>query len=250
MRKRKNGRQEQKRWIRLSKEGERFWTLELAVESGQKILHHAIDLGFFPSSLKEPMLCSDCSTEDAPKMMKTDMDMNWRCSKCGDRKTLRTALSEEEQKMWLDRMPLRKQLCAIWHLCNGESVDKTATLVSADSRPIYDIYKRLINVVNVIMTAENDTMQIGGKNVECEADEVALRCIHDKQDGEEGVWWIRYFGMAKRGSTKMYLFLLEDRFVKHAGQGGGGALSIRELIRALSFIRMSDLPNGSGTLFI
>ena len=39
--------------------------------------------------------------------------------------------------------------------------------------------------------------------------------------------------MIKRGGSRMYLHLLPDRFVKNAGQGGGGALSDAELHAAL-----------------
>ena len=47
------------------------------------------------------------------------------------------------------------------------------------------------------------------------------------------MWWIRFFGLVARGSTRIYLAQLEERFAVASGQGGGGALSVDELIRVL-----------------
>ena len=70
--------------------------------------------------------------------------------------------------------------------------------------------------------------------MECEVDEIALRCVarHSKE-GVDGVWWLRFFGMARRGSSKVSLAPVEDRFAASSGQGGGGSLSTEELVRVL-----------------
>ena len=81
---------------------------------------------------------------------------------------------------------------------------------------------------------DNERMEIGGEGVEVEADEVAFRCkVGKRSDGTDCIWWIRYFGMFRRGSSKVFLACLPDRAVSGSGQGGGGALSIEELIEVL-----------------
>eukprot|EP00969_Alexandrium_andersonii_P020924 915175-Alexandrium_andersonii.AAC.1 len=59
---------------------------------------------------------------------------------------------------------------------------------------------------------------VGGEKLECEADEVALCCRVGIHNAQQGVWWIRLFGMVRRGSSKIYLRILPDRFAQAAGQ--------------------------------
>ena len=91
-----------------------------------------------------------------------------------------------------------------------------------------------MNFVATHQEQANEDLTIGGEGVQCEADEIAFRCLieHDT-DGNEVLVWLRYFGMVKRGSSNTFLAKLPDRQVTGAGQGGGGALSIEELRSAL-----------------
>ena len=61
-------------------------------------------------------------------------------------------------------------------------------------------------------------MRVGGNRVECEADEVSLRCLHEKlEDGTEMVTWIRLIAVARRKSFKIFLGELPDRRVPVSG---------------------------------
>ena len=78
----------------------------------------------------------------------------------------------------------------------------------------------------------NDNLRIGGERVNNEADEIAFRCQAGEKDGVQGVWWLRYIALVRRRSFKIWIQALPDRFVKNDGQGGGGALSVEELVAA------------------
>ena len=76
--------------------------------------------------------------------------------------------------------------------------------------------------------------QVGGVGVDVEADEVPLRAKgHRHEDGRLGVLWLRYICFAERGSRRLLLCYLGERFVANAGQGGGGGLSDEELFHAV-----------------
>jgi hypothetical protein len=53
------------------------------------------------------------------------------------------------------------------------------------------------------------------------------------KDGRLGVLWLRYICVAERGSRRLPLRYLGERFVANAGQGGGGGLSDEELFHAV-----------------
>ena len=77
--------------------------------------------------------------------------------------------------------------------------------------------------------------QVGGVGVDVEADEVPLRAKgHRHEDGRLGVLWLRYICFAERGSRRLLLRYLGERFVANAGQGGGGGLSDEELFHVVS----------------
>ncbi len=95
---------------------------------------------------------------------------------------------------------------------------------------VQGLYRRFVKLVSHHQTKENESLRIGGEDVEVEADESAFRCTGVRlADGSFGVQWIRYFGMVARGSSKMFLQQIPDRDVRGAGQSGGGALSVEEL---------------------
>ena len=101
------------------------------------------------------------------------------------------------------------------------------------TKAVLNIQCRAIKTIALEMNRLNSEMSVGGDKMACEADEIALGCVPGvNEDGEPGVWWLRYIGLMKRGSTRIWLEPLPDRFVKNAGQGGGGSLSIEELIEA------------------
>ena len=53
-----------------------------------------------------------------------------------------------------------------------------------------DIWRRFVDIVSNVMTNDNNTVQVGGERIQCEADEAALQCVAGYNDeGEAGVWW-------------------------------------------------------------
>ena len=54
------------------------------------------------------------------------------------------------------------------------------------------------------------------------------------------MWWLRWIGLTRRKSSKIFLAPLPDRFVKNTGTGGGGSLAIAELVDV--FRISSDRP--------
>ena len=83
------------------------------------------------------------------------------------------------------------------------------------------------------MEIANDSLQVGGPKLHCEADEIAFRSKVEIVDGEPKLVWLRYFGMVRRKSGKIFLAKLPDRPVRGDGRGGGGALSNEELLEVL-----------------
>jgi hypothetical protein len=76
--------------------------------------------------------------------------------------------------------------------------------------------------------------QVGGVGVDVEADEVSFRAKGQRhEDSRLGVLWLRYICFAERGSRRLLLRYLGERFVANAGQGGGGGLSDEELFHAV-----------------
>ena len=60
----------------------------------------------------------------------------------------------------------------------------------------------------------NSELRVGGPLREVEADEIAFRCIAPKPEEERrGVHWLRFIGVVRRRSFKLFLQPLPDRFV-------------------------------------
>jgi hypothetical protein len=95
---------------------------------------------------------------------------------------------------------------------------------------VRDVYRRFVRTVAFIQEQENKQLCVGGSKVSCKADEIAFRCVASTQDGQEGLWWLRWICLTRRKSSKIVLAPLPDRFVKNTGTGGGGSLAIVELV--------------------
>ena len=83
------------------------------------------------------------------------------------------------------------------------------------------------------MESQNSFFEVAGEKQQCEADEVAFRCISETRDGVQGVTWLRYIAVVRRRSFRLFLGLLPERWVPVSGKGGGGALSIQEMVDVL-----------------
>ena len=68
------------------------------------------------------------------------------------------------------------------------------------------MFNQFVDIIAEVMEVENEEFRFGGDAVECEADEIALRCSAGRRGRERGVWWLRLFGLRERGDCgKIYL---------------------------------------------
>ena len=61
-------------------------------------------------------------------MKPADLDrvnVGWKCA-CGEELPLRQRLTKQEMNLWLDRVPIRKQLAILFLFSEGEPVSKIA----------------------------------------------------------------------------------------------------------------------------
>ena len=140
-------------------------------------------------------------------------NLDFRCRTCGARKPVRALMSDMERGMFLPRVNVRKQFAALRLLALGRSVDDIVedTEISLDSARV--LHASFVNLVATHQETENDHLRVGGYGVECEADEIAFRCKAEESAGEWVIVWLRYFGLVRRGSSKVYIGSLPDRAV-------------------------------------
>ena len=104
--------------------------------------------------------------------------------------------------MWLSRIPMRKQIVASWHMCRGHSVEDISLCVHIHASTVYDIFLRFLDVVAAAQEHANAELIVEGECVECEADNIALRCVQGRNSiGQPSAWWLRYFGLVRRDSS-------------------------------------------------
>ena len=139
----------------------------------------------------------------------TPQNLGFRCI-CGHRLPIQQFLGEQASGEWLQKVPMRKQLAALWLYANGRTVDQVSEELSLDyASSAMWLYRKYMDLVSDHQEIVNNRHTVGGDGVECEADEIALRCLAGEKDGEQGVWWLRYIGLVRRGSSKILLNMLE-----------------------------------------
>jgi hypothetical protein len=234
MRKRKGGAR-RLRFARLGKTARGWDASDILTKPAGEVVKYMNTLGFFPEfTIPECEKCADAGKSSSPKPVDiSPLNLGWRC-RCGVKTSFRSTLSESEAEQWLPKVPIRKQLAGLWMFSFGHSPEAVSHLLGLElGGTVMHLFRTYIDTVAQLQETANSELRVGGDGVEVEADEVALRALPAVKDDEPGVWWVRYFGMARRGSTKMFLEPLEDRWAARAGQGGGGALAISELERVL-----------------
>ena len=136
--------------------------------------------------------------------------------------------------MWLPKVPIRQQIICYFYFSRGLSVEETAVCTELNIDTIRPLHRIWVDVISEEMELENENFVFGGDMIECEADEIALRCIAGHRGQEQGVWWLRLIGFVERGDCgKVFLAWLPERCVPNHGKGGGGALAIEELREVL-----------------
>jgi hypothetical protein len=181
----------------------------------------ACDLHACPRSLKDLVCefkvvhCLECG-----RSMKTcdftGGNLGWKCLS-GHELHLRKAMSDDGQS----------SCCTSFKcFCRGYSDEETTLCTECnEATSARDVYRRFVRTVSFVQEQDNNTLCVGGSNVSCEVDEIALRCVASTQDGQEGVWWLRWVGLTRRKRSNICSAPLPDRLVKNTGTGGGESLA-------------------------
>ena len=212
-------------------------------------------------SFKECETCKAANKSGKLSLKETTTDFfTFRCSLCGKTTPFIKAFSDEIIKMWLPKVAIKKQIAAYWYFARGDVPSDVAPAIDVSLPISQQLYLNFVKIVAPAQEIANNDLVIGGKGIECEADEIAFRNVRQKRskknaaaeqlgselpasadavpennDDEDDceLVWLRYIGIVRRGSSRIFLEKLEDRAVQGSGQGGGGALSHAELKKVL-----------------
>ena len=149
--------------------------------------------------------------------------------KCGHKINFLESLRSEG--IWLPRVSFRKQVKSFWLFSRGYGTESCKELLGVSYQDsALKLFEAYLDIVAPHQERANALHKIGGAKLHCEADEVAFRYrAVVMEDGETKIEWMRYIGVLRRGSAKIYLHELPLRYTGGAGQGGGGAISVDEL---------------------
>ena len=110
----------------------------------------------------------------------------------------------------------------------GLSPDKCSLVLGIDSRVVCDLFASWRAFLVPIIERLNAEMVIGAQGQDIELDEVAFR----SKALENSVFWVRFLAVVRRGSSKVSVHQLPSKLVVE-GQGGGGAITLPELVTAV-----------------
>ena len=152
--------------------------------------------------------------------------VSYRCTGC--RATV--SILKSEQDIFGARLPLRSLAGALWAFCSplGLSPDKAGLILGISGETVRGLFDGFHKFLVPIVDRMNAGLQIGGVGFDVELDEIAFR---SKRLGDS-VYWQRYIAGVRRGSSKVWIHALPDKLVA-GGQGGGGPISVAELVDAL-----------------
>ena len=186
-----------------------------------------------PSELAEILfdlgICKDIRAEVCPKCGKQDWKLEdrnktsclVRCRKCRFAETV----VARDKDLFCKRIPLRSAVGSLWLLCTmSMSPDSAGLILGLDSRAVREQWDAFRGWLCPLVERMNNELKVGGPGMDVELDEVSFRSA----GLEHSVLWIRFLGMVRRGSSKIFLAKLPYRLTA-AGQGGGGPLSMEEL---------------------
>ena len=177
-----------------------------------------------------------CTARQTPrwKLEAQGHSCQWRCKAC--RKTL-AVTRRDEDLFGKQRLALRSLAGAMWLYTSGLhfSPDQASVVLGVDHRTLRALYETFNKLFTPLVEQLNSELVVGACGADLELDEVAFRSV----GRPGGIVWLRYIGVARRGSSKVWLQRLPYR-VTQAGQGGGGPLSLEEMKEAL--LLESDKP--------
>lgn len=139
------------------------------------------------------------------------------------------ACTRREPGLFVEKIPLNRQMqviyCMVYH--NAPGAREQSADADMDPAVVCEIQRNVRRIVSYYMIRANQLLQIGGEDMDCEADEICFRSkrVHVAEGNllTEKVQWIRFLAVSRRGSSLIYLNDLEDR-ITAAGKGGGGKI--------------------------
>ena len=154
-----------------------------------ELLPKLADAGHVPAEFTESFSCCKCASVGKDREMhlidRPNGHIGWYCG-CGHWVSVRERLSPQEQKVYLPKLGMRKQWLVLFHLCRGSEAEETAELCEVSLDTVRTLRKSFVNTVSAAMSELNGNLRVGGQKVECEADEIAFRCIAEIRGDEKG----------------------------------------------------------------
>ena len=145
------------------------------------------------------------------------------------------ACTRREPGLFAEKVSLSKQMQIIYRMIYHNAPGKRECAADADLDPevVARIQKHVRQIASYWMVRANVLLQVGGEDMDCEADEICFRSKrveveNDEGESEQKIMWIRFLSVARRGSSLVYFNDLEDRYTA-AGQGGGGKIQETEV---------------------
>jgi hypothetical protein len=174
-----------------------------------------------------------------PKCGQADLKMHGERATyvCKDRTKCRyeESCTRREPGLFVERVALSKQMQLIYRMVyhNAPGKRECAADADMDSDTVARIQSNVRQIASYWMIRANVLLQVGGEDMDCEADEVSFRSKKvflegEAEEGAEKVMWIRFLSVARRGSSLVYFNDLEDRYTA-AGKGGGGKITEEEV---------------------
>ena len=174
-----------------------------------------------------------------PKCGKSDLKMHVDRATyiCKDTKKCRyeEACTRREPGLFAEKVTLSKQMQLIYRMVYHGAPGKRECAADADmdSDIVARIQSNVRQIASFWMIRANALLQVGGEDMDCEADELCFRSkkvfLQDEAGGiSEKVMWIRFLSVVRRGSSLVYFNDLEDRYTE-AGKGGGGKIQEEEV---------------------
>ena len=134
-----------------------------------------------------------------------DFQAMWRCKKC--KKT--QSATKQNLNLWSAKLPLRSIAGALWLFCSPLhlSPDKCALILNLDHRTVRNLFQQFFEFFIPILDRLQATLTVGALGADVELDEISFRSI----GRQEGVVWLRFLAIARRGSSLVWIHRLPYR---------------------------------------
>jgi hypothetical protein len=181
----------------------------------EDLLRWAVEEGLIRRNL-DGFFCPKCGGDILQvHKSKSGGGLVWQCKMRGCGKLV--ALTANDSDLFLARVPLKKQIIALYFLCTIKQPGAAlvAEMLHLDEHTVNDLFNKARAMITAEMRIANRFLSIGGRDLDVELDEICFR-NSDAQDsdGNESTLWYRFLGAVRRGSSFMYVGVLPVKFVK------------------------------------